>query len=79
MDNQTERERIEIDLYKKLPPLPKISDIADWHLAEVKRILEPLVNLKNVYNAPIVNFKNPYNAPEIAAAIHETLKHANGG
>lgn len=43
----------------------KPSEIADWHLAEVKRIVEPIKNISSTYN-PI----------EVAKAIDETLKRA---
>lgn len=47
--------------------------LADWHLAEVKRIVEPLVNAMNKPDADIVTI-----AYRHSGAIMETLKRVGG-
>ena len=49
-----------------------IEKIADWHLAEVARIVEPLVELSKIeYN------QNTWDS-DIARACAETIKRASG-
>lgn len=74
----TEREQIIkelLDLYPYLDSLPikQMENIADWHLAEVKRIVEPLNNLLKLEKNGFLLGGEP------DAAIKETLKRANGG
>lgn len=58
----------------------KPSEIADWHLAEVKRIVEPLVNSEKIIEANNADVMNQYVAnQERKNAIKETLKRSSGG
>ena len=78
MNTQNERERIINQLQKTTSenePFFKsdLEAIADWHLAEVKRIVEPLNNLLKLEKNGFLLGGEP------DAAIKETLKRANGG
>ena len=54
--------------------------IANWHLAEVKRIVEPLVNSEKIIEANNADVMNQYVAnQERKNAIKETLKRSSGG
>lgn len=81
MNTQNERERIINQLQKTTSenePFFKsdLEAIADWHLAEVKRIVEPLLKaLKKADNEDCA-----FGQCDIyEEAIDETLKRANGG
>ena len=51
----------------------KPSEIADWHLAEVKRIVEPLNKLGDISNLHNQNYQQ-----DIDKAIELTLMRAGG-
>lgn len=81
MNTQNERERIIRDLVNTFGirtdgvpfKIGNAENIADWHLAEVKRIVEPLNNLLKLEKNGFLLGGEP------DAAIKETLKRANGG
>lgn len=79
-NNQIERERIIKDLDNYLKGTERSSFIiADWHLAEVKRIVEPLDGFNKTMRK--LGFMPDFIAKEPIAysKIKETLKRANGG
>lgn len=72
MDNQTERERIIKEITSRMDwTVQDIEKIAEWHISEVNRILEPL---KNHMNNNAQTFGEGRQQ-----AIDECLKRANGG
>lgn len=90
MDNQTERERIvkklsELKIHQsmsgrdelgKYATREQLGDIADWHLAEVKRIVEPLnEGFEAVKGMRSKNFILSI----YRDAMVKALKRANGG
>ena len=87
MDNQhsqaqNERERIVKELQDKfywIPTGPCANEIATWHLAEVKRILEPLVEHKKGYPEGSWEAMLESKIFYTVDVIDETLKRANGG
>lgn len=94
MDILSERERIVKELNKfgfddTINCCVDVEDVVSWHLAEVKRIVEPLVKLKNEYHSRMKHYKehsqyrNSYDpcnpVYKTIMAIDETLKRANGG
>ena len=70
----SERERIRAILLNKTP-----LEAADWHLAEVARIVEPLVKFITERPRSLEEQKSYHFFIEMDRAIGETIKRAGGG